>query len=231
MTFSILKAVYNCLLNNVIVKAPLVPQMIAKRREMKTEKVVFSDIIPAKVIAYNLLAIQVAAKFGHTELVKRLLIKSSSDEIIENYYNALSFAASFKKFKTVEALLSNRIPANIFKTPLQTAAECGDTEKVKALFNHNIPANLVKTTLHLAAENGDYRTFETIFFKILPANIIETALPLASENGHTETVEVLLNNSYPIEIVETALYLAAKMNTRIKLTLFSTTIYLSICSI
>ena len=158
--------------------------------------------------SYKRYPINIAAMYGHLNIVKLLISYKSNLEIKEETgYTALMRACQKGHRDIAELLLQNRSDVNAIsndgETPLMFASAYGHTEIVDLLLNNNADANAKNnsgvTALMFACEDGHTEIVDLLLNNNADANAKTnsgmTALICASGYGHTEIVDLLLKNN------------------------------------
>jgi ankyrin repeat protein len=160
----------------------------------------------------NNLALAVASKYGHLEVVEQLLKKGTDPNTsVEGTY-PLSVASKNGFANIVRALGEAGADTNVRDikemTPLTYAATAGHVDIVELLVQFGAKKShrgkKRRTPLHLAALNGHLEIVKYLLKKGVRRNLADeagsTPLHLASENGHLQAVEALVFSGAHLEI-------------------------------
>lgn len=163
--------------------------------------------------------LHLAAKNGHTKVVKLLLAHGAN---IEASNKSLLLAAKNDHTKVAKLLLENGVDTEVKDRSLLFAANNGHNEVVKVLIEYgaNIETkdNHKQTSLLFAARNNHIEVVKILLAN--GANIEakdnhkQTPLLFAAKNGHIEVVKILLTNRANIQASnkhgDTSLHLSAE---------------------
>lgn len=156
-------------------------------------------------------ALNLATKYGHTDVMALLLDNFTQAAIEFRQYTAIHIAAKRGHSETLKILLEHRRDTVLFRvdateekgmTPIHLAAQAGHADIIRILLEHNARIDLddteEKKPLHYAAEHGHLRCVELLLecehiHENLHAATTQkkTALHLAAQNGHMSVVRQL----------------------------------------